>query len=278
MTGIAILSFDCEGKWGVADHLTGAHARELCDARLRSAYQGIVSLLDAYSTPATFAFVGLFAQSPEALRAFPLDELARDLPYLRAAAEGVKSGDEGWSGAWAVDLIGPGHELAFHGMTHVPWPELSTAQAQAELEFAPPHMRQTLVFPRNKVAHLDVLQRCGCLGYRSARPAQARWASLASEFNVNPASEAAAAGETPLKIAAGIFINWRNGLRAAVSPAITRLRARRLLRHAAQNDGVAHFWIHPENIASRPSTMENLKAVVQEIAAARDAGRIRVET
>ena len=75
-----------------------------------------------------------------------------------------------------------------------------------------------------------------------------------------------------------MFINWRSGARKLVPTAVTRRRARNLLGDAVRTGGVAHFWLHPENIASAPATLANLEAVVSEIVRMRDAGQIRVET
>ena len=82
MTATFILSLDCEGKWGVADLLGSDHARQLTDDRLRKAYAEIVALLDEHQVPATFAFVGAFAQKPEAFaRIAPeIEEMARNYP------------------------------------------------------------------------------------------------------------------------------------------------------------------------------------------------------
>ncbi len=278
MAGVATISFDCEGKWGVADHLTPSHQLQLCDERLRWAYREITRLLDRYSLAATFAFVGLFARPFDELRKFPLRKLAEDLPYLRAAADAIEKNDEGWSGEWAIDLIGPDHEIAFHGLTHVPWPQLTRQQAEQELAHTPPAHRRTMIFPRHLVAHLDVVEASGCLGFRAAKPFNSRLASFASEFNVLSRSDAPAKNDIPIEIPAGVFINWRSGLRSLVPPALTRARAKHILRHASQTGGVAHFWIHPENIASHPATLENLKIVVEEIADAREAGLANIET
>jgi hypothetical protein len=277
--GTAILSLDCEGKWGVADHLALEHHAGLGEERLRWAYREVTHLLDRHQVAATFAFVELFLRSPKQLRAVPLDELARELPYLRAASDAIVSGDEGWSGIWALDMIGPRHEIAFHGYTHVPWSDLTAEQARRELELTPEARRRTMVFPRNRVAHLDVLSEFGCIGYRAERRHRSRLSALLSEFDVRTASEPVTSEqEAPMAIPAGIFVNWRGGLRRIVPPAVTRLRARNFLRGAGRRGGVAHFWLHPENIATHPATLVNFAAVVEEIRNARDAGLVVVKT
>jgi hypothetical protein len=108
-----------------------------------------------------------------------------------------------------------------------------------------------LVYPRNLVGHTDLLASHGSEGYRTARR-RSRAASLLSEFNVFEAPER--------------------------TPAVTGARATRLLQRAAANDGVVHYWLHPENIASAPSTLRLLKMLVREVARVRDAGHCEVMT
>ena len=59
---------------------------------------------------------------------------------------------------------------------------------------------------------------------------------------------------------------------------MTRWRARRILDHAARTGGVAHFWTHPENIATSPETLKNFNNVIDEVARAADRGDVRPMT
>lgn len=281
MTGAAIISLDCEGRWGVADHLTPETAAGLTDARLRLAYGDLIRLLADAQIHATFAFVGLFTRPASRETTELVQERAAHLPYLTRAAAGLADSEEGWIGDWALDMAAEqGHEIAFHGTTHVPWPDLSRDQARWEMEQVQPDHRQTMVFPRNQIAHVDVLEEFGCKAFRGAREYPTRAQSLLSEFNCLTPSQAMPdrMDAAPVEIPSGVFINWRSGLRKLVPPAVTRQRARHLLDHAAKSGGVAHFWLHPENVATAPATMTNVAAVVEEIVRFRDAGKIRVET
>ncbi|MBX3497320.1 MAG: polysaccharide deacetylase family protein [Parvibaculum sp.] len=279
MAGTAIISFDCEGKWGVADHLTRELDTALSDKNLRWAYAEIFKLLDMYEISATFAFVGFFVRPPSAANIEAVCDIARELPYLQSAAEGLKDGHEGWVGDWALDGVGDGHEVAFHGATHVPWPLLTRAQAEREIEMTPAAQRRTMVFPRNQIAHLDVLESAGCAGYRARKMFRSRAHSLVSELDLWTKAEVPMPeGRRPCAIPAGVFVNWRNGPRRTIPPVVTRIRARRLLGDAVRTGGVAHFWLHPENLATAPSTLVNLASVAREIARFRDAGSIEVKT
>src|SRR5689334_11237435 len=114
-----ILSLDCEGKWGVADQLTANVHRQLSDADLRIGYRNVLSLLDEFDVPATFAFVGLFAESGEGFRRLvpELQPLVSSSPdYLAPAlADAERGSRQGWHGAWAIDALLASktqHELA----------------------------------------------------------------------------------------------------------------------------------------------------------------------
>jgi peptidoglycan/xylan/chitin deacetylase (PgdA/CDA1 family) len=275
MPGIFILSLDCEGKWGVADHLNDWHQKQLNDSRLKEAYTGITALLHTLGMSATFAFTELFTLSADELMKLPIDEIVERLPYSKAAFSNIRAGSfEGWSAPWVKDLVSARHEIACHGVTHTPWDNMNEAQACFELSLVSRRSGQTFIFPRNRISHLDILMREGFKGYRLPPADRSRLSSLVSEFDISASAE-----QNPLvlplqPIPAGYFINWRSGLRKIIAPSWTRLRARRILKDAVKSNGVAHFWTHPENIASAPSTLSNLRAILEEAALLRNEGKI----
>lgn len=284
MAGKFILSFDCEGKWGVADMLTPKHRRNLGDERLHEAYGSILAILDKFEMPATFAFVGAFAQSPaDFARIRPgIEALGGEAKaYLATALREIDEvGGAGWHGNHLVERVAEaraGHEIALHGVTHVPWTLMDKASADAEMELfrdlqGPVRKSRTFVFPRNLVAHVEVLSSNGFVGYRAARPARSRALSLLSEFNLFERPENPVRSRDIVKIPAGFFLNWRSGLRRLVPPAVTRMRARNLLRAAAASGSIVHYWLHPENIADSPSTLDLLWTLAREAAQSRDTG------
>lgn len=290
MTARFILSFDCEGKWGSADELTRAHRRDLTDQGLRDVYALILALLDEYAIEATFAFVGIFSQSAKAFsRMRPkIEQLAQEAPaYLRPALDDIDDvGGDGWHGDALVAAVADeatSHEIALHGVTHVPWASMDRGFAETEMLLfedleGPVRNSKTFVYPRNRVAHTDVLAARGFAGFRAARPKRSRLDSLLSEFNIFEIPEQDRPESRTREIPAGFFLNWRNGFRRLVPSAVTRLRARRLLDRAAVSSGVVHYWLHPENIATAPSTFSLLRALVEDVARARDAGNCEVLT
>ncbi|MBC3193495.1 hypothetical protein H7X46_20755 [Pseudonocardia sp. C8] len=289
MTARFILSLDCEGRWGVADLLDSPHARALTDRALREAYHGLLAVLDAAAVPATFAFVAAFTLPPDRLRALRPDlrRAAARLPGYVEHAERACAG-EGWSGQWAFDAVRSArtrHELALHGATHVPWdhPGFTADAARAELQLAfdaaPELARQvrTFVYPRNRVAHRQVLAEFGIAGARDARPSRSRPGALFEELSP-AAPDTDPPADVPVRIPAGRFLNWRSGPRRAVPPRVTRSRFRRSLSTAARTGGVVHVWTHPENLASGPGTLELLRDIVTDVVRLRDAGRCDVLT
>ena len=59
--GVFTLSLDCEGLWGVADHL-GASTASINQNSLSEVYTYIEDVLSHHSIKATYAFTTLFTQ------------------------------------------------------------------------------------------------------------------------------------------------------------------------------------------------------------------------
>jgi len=285
-----ILSFDCEGKWGSADCLTDGHRRDLTDQKLRDAYRAILTLLDEYGVEATFAFAGAFSQSPSAFRRLlpDVEVLEKRAPaYLGPALRDIEetSGD-GWHGGELVEAVaasGTPHEIALHGVTHVPWTQMDDRFVEDEMRLyqqleGPVRNSRTFVYPRNLIAHTAVLSEHGFLGFRNARSERSRFRSLLSELNLFAQPDFPGPDDKPIAIPAGYFLNWRSGARRLVPPAVTQLRARLLLQRAAATGAAVHYWLHPENIATAPATLDLLKSLIREVARRGDAGDCSVLT
>lgn len=293
MTARFILSLDCEGKWGMADRLTPRLHAALSDERLRTAYDDLVAMLDELDVPATFAFVGTFSAGPDRLRVLraALEELAGPFPdYLGPAlADLARPRAEGWSGEWALDAVAGAwtrHEIGLHGATHVPWdhPAMTVELARRELgvvfDAGLPIARAatTYVYPRNAVAHREVLDEFGIAGARGARRRRSRPASLLTEFDLTVGPDPDPPAAVPVEIPAGYFVNWLAGARRVVPPAVSVRRVRAMLERAADSGGLVHLWTHPENIATAPSTLGLLRRMLAEVVRLRDAGRCEVLT
>lgn len=296
MSATFILSLDCEGKWGMADRITPYHDHHLTTDKLRAAYLALTALFARYEVPATFAFVMAFLLSGAEQEA--VDELFPDHPAGRAwladfRAAQARGDMNGWTLPEALTIVsGDGrHEVACHGFSHLPLDEASTPREFADRELVAcdrvARMRgltiETMVFPRNRVGHVDLLPGHGVSGYRerlargSGRIAQA--AALASEFNLfeRPQPDAVPVPDRAIAIPSGHFFNWRVGARRMVPRWTTAMRWRNLMETAKTGD-VVHLWLHPHNIITGPETLPLLERVLRDVARLRDAGRLEVQT
>ena len=290
-----IVSLDCEGKWGMADHLQPYHHRLLTDEALAAAYEGLVEMFGRYAIPATFAFVMAFLLAPEERNRFS-QQLVGDAgdQWLAAYREAVSSGRlDGWHQPRALDIVQSAgiHEIACHGFCHRPLGEDAASRAAADAELdaalevasAKGLKLDTFVFPRNRPGHMETLRSHGFIGFRQrlSRPGGpvGRLLNLAEEFNVWAAPQHTSlvvSGLVP--IPSGRFLNWRFGPRRGVPLGVTRARWRHQLRSATRTGDVVHLWLHPHNLITGPETAELLETILREVAAMRDRGEVSVLT
>jgi hypothetical protein len=106
-----LISFDCEGKWGIADWVSADQHEYFRHDRLTGVYEQLVQLLARYELKATFAFVGAFTLSPELYR----EQIERYFPdwdntavnpwiaaFKREMAQGIV---DGWLNADAFNVV-----------------------------------------------------------------------------------------------------------------------------------------------------------------------------
>ena len=275
------LSLDCEGLWGMADQSSVVNAGLICDASLAQAYGLISRVLDVNGVKATCAFVSAFAAGAEALRAQVslLRELASQSPaWFAQVLPAIEGGRiDGWFGeAFYAALRAAGHEMAWHGATHLSLADQTSANAvELELQLAARLFKalgyspQSIVFPRNLVGHLDQLQRAGFQTYRAGPPAgfTGRLAGLINEWNVLDGR----VQSKPYTLhgwhisPAGFFLNWPSGARSLVPIAVTVSRWKSLLRAAVEQGGYVHMWFHPHNLITAPAMQGAFEQIMNEV-------------
>jgi peptidoglycan/xylan/chitin deacetylase (PgdA/CDA1 family) len=291
--GTFMLSFDCEGKWGLVDCLTEQHRQLYTTSNLEEVYRKLTSLLRKYGIDATFAFTAAFSLSRDRFdRLLPeLDDPGtRADPWIgRALAAIDRDKGQGWFSPACFDMVRePGcHEIASHGFSHLPWRASYATRAalDAELamcrrvpEFTDESVR-TFVFPRNQVAHQDLLGARGFAAYREKPSFGSRAATFASEFNLLSSSENFHwSDKVPIALPAGHFLNWRHGLRRSVPAAVTVRRWQNMIRDAARGGGIVHGWTHPENFIDGHEMFPMLEEILRFAADEREAGRLQVLT
>jgi hypothetical protein len=293
MAGILLLTFDCEGKWGVVDRLGPRHRQCYTTPQLESAYRGVLSLLQAYDVGVTFAFTGAFSMGRAAfgqMRPVIEDSGAADVPWMRRALKEIDSDQgEGWfaPGCFGAVTQAGIHEIASHGFSHIPWGASYSTRAVLDTELAlnrkvpgfDPVSVETFIYPRNQVAHLDLLPLHGFHIYRDTRRSFGRPANLLREFNFFARSQQMGpVDRLPAAVPAGYFLNWRRGIRRCIPVGWTVRRWEHIMRHAATHGGVVHAWTHPENFIDGHSMFGLLERILRLIASEREAGRLQVVT
>ena len=295
--GSFIISLDCEAKWGMADHLGPRHQTVLVDERIRQVYRQIVALFGDFDVSATFAFVAIFLMDRRGGKDL-LDRL--DAPegsalwrWLSAYREEWETGAaQGWHAPELAEIVGQaGHEIAAHGLTHLPLSQADVTDAEAVREIAgareamtdmglePP----TYIFARNEQKCVSAIADAGYLGFRESRAASSRLLTLAQEFVPSMSSQghidtiARPTGST-IPVPAGLFMNFHFGPRALVPRPVTVSRWKRSLDHTSATGGVTHLWFHPHNLLFDPGATATLRPILAHAARLRDRGALHIET
>jgi hypothetical protein len=295
MPGSFIISFDCEGNWGIADRTQRVQSGFITKTELIKVYDILMRQLSIFEMPATFAFVMAFILSEEELTDW-LDRLTDvevdGLNWMRNFRRAQARKDlSGWFCPEALDLVRDNttHEIACHGFRHIPFGgNTKSAEASYEIENSTELARKkfialkTFVFPRNRVGHLDILSRHGFIGFRNAHPdsgRRGRLGNLLRELNI---VECAQSPESPtcglVSIPGGYFLNWRQGLRRAVPESVTLFRWQSILEDAASNNRIALLWLHPHNLIDGYGMAELLGGVLRIAARLRETNGLSIIT
>lgn len=289
-----LISFDCEGKWGVADWVADRENDFFNNDRLNQAYQKIIQLLSHHDIKATFAFVGAFTLSETEYhdkkeRLFPNSGNApADIwvsKFKRDAALGML---DGWLNPEALNIVSahPEHEIAAHGFTHTPleksWISLARFTHEMEcLKTLPVFQKDnlTFVYPRNLIGYHDQLKQYGFIAYREAlqpdrTTLKGRMLNLIDEINIFRTSQAHSEQRELIQIPAGFVLNWRARIRKKIPFNITLMRWEHLLNHALAHKKVFHLWAHPHNFVSGDRMFDLLDGILQNVSHAQKSGKI----
>lgn len=269
--GYVTFTFDCEGKWGMLDHPKDWNY-ELSKKNLESAYEFILTELHKNNIPATFAFVGAFTETQEYFLENSMGKLTSSShsSWLSHCRDKIFNKDEeGWFEPDLLNKVRESgiHEIATHGYTHIPFDRLDKKSAKIELNLIKEwsdrkHLEcSTMVFPRNIIGHYEFLKDYKILGFRdlpdniSTRRIPKSIKTLLDELSVLKKSQQIEEFE-PVRIPGGIFINWRHGYRKYIPSSVSLRKYKSMINDAVDKKGIAHFWIHPHNFITSPSTKE----------------------
>lgn len=290
--GSVVVSLDCEGLWGMADHI-GALERTITRESLTWAYRSLLDVLDRHDLSATFAFVSLFV-SPREVQLSELSRLADSRDHRRWTSKALHDLTVGRSSGWefceSLDwvFLSGRHEVASHSFSHIPLAESDQPQTTLEIELSGVArwaqetgiVPRTYVFPRNQVVPLPASSAIPIEGFRDRAATGGRLARTLSQLS--PTARAQSHPDTSptevAKIPGGELLNWRCGPKRFIPASLTRLRWRAILEDAAEHDRCALLWLHPHNLITGHRQLELLNSVLADTAQLVRQGRLRNET
>lgn len=317
--GVLSISFDFEMAWG-----TRRNARDLNHAqgveRVREVVRGLLEIFARHRISATWATVGHLMLKPEDC---PSGRFSKQLPAPRPDwftgdwYDGIPSMTEPRGlRYYAPELVEaivncPVHqELASHTFSHVVIGEDACTREVAKAEFdtcrevAQRWGREvhSLVFPRNKVGHLDVLRETGHTCFRgpnsewfllgtAAKPIKNRLLNrltynlvrvlrfVDESLVICPPLGKARRVEGLWELPHSMFFPGCTGLSKFVPRESQVQRATKGMQKAARLGRIFSLYTHPHNFL--PDVPEQLAAFEQICIAAaklRDAGEIEIKT
>lgn len=303
MTGTFVLSLDTEVAWGTFTWGgTTFYRRHFDDYRPN--VRRFIALMDEYRIPATWAFVGHLmldecdGNHPEA----PAPEFSwYGRPWYETDPGTDAVRDPWWYAPDVLDRVlamKTPQEIGTHTFSHVflndpaVTPEMARAQIAASVDVAKKRglTIESLVFPRDGVAHLDQYAALGITNYRGAE-------EIGYNALARPIRRAAGlcdhlAGGTPpvyrwsdLKIRHGLlnipgstFALAYDRYHRFVPTAARVTKFRRGVEAAIDRDAIFHLAFHPFHLGSSERMFDLFRHYFDIVAKHRDAGRLNVLT
>lgn len=295
--GTVTLSVDAELGWGWHD-LTSPPKDRVEAAR--TGWKRLQNLFSEFSVPATWAIVGhlLLADCDGRHRNHP----AGTDWFRRETEEWRDRRDLRFGNGLVKDLQAASvdHDIGSHTFSHVPLrePETSREIARAELE----HSVETaddyglsmdsFVYPRNKVGHRDLLAEYGFTTYRGNRPKSwtdsnetlgkvAKLVRGTVPATSPPVVEPSVDEYGLVNIPASLYLFGFEGRARTVAETVYDdpivLKAQRGIDTVADNDGVFHMWLHPNNLVD-DRDCARMRAILSYVDERRHAGDVEVAT
>lgn len=295
---VFLLSFDCEGKWGAADQLAAAGYDGLTTAGLVAVHRRLCGMLSRHRMAATFAFVSSHFLTEAEVRARP--------DWFSQAADGgvdwpaafradlASRNIDGWLCPGALDIVRASgvHEIASHGFSHVPLGEsdigLYGFRRQLALVREAEALRglaaTTFVFPRNRVGLAYLLPSHGFEAYRPPVRSDRRgglpqrgWRYL---NDISPFEEPQGHGRLgrPIALPPGRYLIVRRGARRWIPTALLRDKFERMVERTVEQNGVLHFFTHPEDFLLGADQFDVLEALLAAVTRRVRRGEMQVMT
>lgn len=298
-TAAFVVSIDTEMAWGLNHRPALSYRYD----REREDLQRLLELFDRHAIPATWAVVGhLMLDECEAVNGVKHPEIVRpeyewfdgdwfaDDPCTNSAT------DPDWYGPDLIPMIRAAqtdHEIATHGFSHIiagdPGCSRDTFDSEmaAAVAAAANHdvALASIIHPRNRIGHLDVLGEHGIRAYRGRRDAVQPSGLVeklvdktlgSSRTVIRPLLEADVPNGPLVNLPATIMFDvdsrqrtWRFWVR----------QVERRLQQAVDHQSLFHIWFHPHNLRDNPdASFAALEHICAAAARHRDAGDLQTIT
>lgn len=250
--GILTISIDLELAWGNWDNLSNYHVLNV-KAFERKVTSRLLEIFDRYEVAVTWAFVAALLDENSASK-MPGD---KDLWYAPDIFEKICASKVS-------------HDLGSHGGRHRYFVDMTKQQAIEDLEFASYiHAKNgnkisSFVYPRNKVAHTDLLIDQGIKVYRgedsswhdSIRNRQVHLGRVANLVDkmlpIAPRTVLPIADKGLCNLPGSMLFLGRKGLRRFAPPQVMHTKLEKGLRSAILEESIFHLWFHPSNFWHEP--------------------------
>jgi len=303
--GIFLLSLDTELIWGIyyggyADY----YKKHLENWRVN--IKRLIALLEQYQIKATWAFVGhLFLDRCEKVNGITHPDVL-DLGYSNTY-ENWRFFDPCsdiqkhpyWYGKDVLELVksmSPRQEIDSHTFFHTIMddpactPEVARSEIKKCMDIAKTEgvKISTIVFPRNRLAHLNVVREFGISAYREAERVFFRnWPHFFRRvflffqhlLAITPPLyrlKELQRKEGLLGIPSSLpLLNYNGIIKGRIIPSRVRfLRAKKGIESAIKKRAIFHLYFHPFDLESSEQMIQNLEDILQLARKYIDAGRL----
>lgn len=267
--GTFCISLDLELLWGRPEnyHIFVDRAK-----KVRLVVKKLLALFVKYNIPATWAIVGKLISKPSKNVQFKNLWYAPDLLRLIKAT--------------------PTHEIASHSFTHPEFDKISKQAAENELLNCVSAAKKqgvvlrSFVFPRNKVAHLNILKKHGIRSFRGAGPVFPfcgtvfeKVYELMDYILLTPQTGKPSRKSGLLNIPGTMYFLSARGMRKYLPVSVRVLKAKAGIKKAVENRELFHLWFHPIDLAEETEKLLfGLEEIVKYAAKLRSAKQLEIKT
>lgn len=236
--GIFCISIDTELLWGRKNNLKEFISRA---KKERVIIKQLLELFNKYNTPATWAIVGeLFFKFNKNIKNDNLwhaEDIVKDIKKTKK------------------------QEIACHSFTHPVFDQISEKQAEKEIKNCLDAAEKldvnlkSFVFPKNRIKHLNILEKYNFTNYRGLSKHQNKFPQLFDLFlPIGQVSKISTNNEL-LNIPATMYYLSTRGIRKFIPIQIRVFKAKLGIKKAIKNGKLFHLWFHPTDLTDNPNGM-----------------------